>query len=63
MDYSTLSKEELEQLKKKYSSEVSALNNEQMAIKILLNALYGQLSNKHCRWFDIRIPRSITCTG
>lgn len=63
MDYSTLSTEELKQLKQKYSSEVSAYNNEQMAIKILLNALYGQLSNKHCRWFDIRIPRSITCTG
>lgn len=63
MDYSTLSTEELKQLKQKYSSEVSAYNNEQMAIKILLNALYGQLSNRHCRWFDIRIPRSITCTG
>lgn len=29
----------------------------------MLNALYGQLSNRFCRWFDIRIPRSITCTG
>lgn len=63
MDYSTLSLDELYKLKKQYSDEVSALHNEQMAIKILLNALYGQLSNKYCRWFDIRLPRSITCTG
>lgn len=63
MDYSSMSKEELLELKHKLENEVSSYNNEQMAIKILLNALYGQLSNRFCRWFDIRIPRSITCTG
>lgn len=43
--------------------KVTALDKEQIAVKILLNALYGQLSNVGCRWFDIRIPRSITSTG
>lgn len=62
-NYTDKSLEELNKMKKHYSDEVSALHNEQMAIKILLNALYGQLSNKYCRWFDIRLPRSITCTG
>ena len=62
-EYSSMSEDELKSLKQKLSNEVSSYNNEQMAIKILLNALYGQLSNRFCRWFDIRIPRSITCTG
>lgn len=35
MNYSEMTTEELLKLKSKYNSEVSALNNEQMAIKIL----------------------------
>ena len=62
-EYKDFTVEQLEAEQHKLSNEVSSFNNEQMAIKILLNALYGQLSNRFCRWFDIRIPRSITCTG
>ena len=62
-EYKDFTLEQLEVEQHKLENEVSSYNNEQMAIKILLNALYGQLSNRFCRWFDIRIPRSITCTG
>lgn len=44
-------------------NQISTYKNEQMAIKVLMNSLYGQLGNKFCRWYDIRIPRSITKTG
>lgn len=48
---------------KELKTLISTYKNEQLAIKVLMNALYGQLGNKYCRWYDIRIPRSITKTG
>lgn len=45
------------------SNEISRLNNMQMAIKILINAFYGQLANAYSRYFDLRLARAITLSG
>jgi DNA polymerase elongation subunit (family B) len=44
-------------------TNISTFNNKQMALKILLNSLYGALSNIYFRYFDIRLAESITMTG
>jgi DNA polymerase elongation subunit (family B) len=48
-----------------YSIErnISIYENQQMAIKILLNSLYGALGNQYFRFFDQRIAEAITLTG
>ena len=43
--------------------DISLYENEQMAIKILLNSLYGALGNKYFRYFDLRVAEGITLTG
>lgn len=43
--------------------EIITLNNQQMAVKILMNSLYGALSNQYFRYYDIRVAESITVTG
>jgi DNA polymerase elongation subunit (family B) len=43
--------------------KITALNNQQMAIKILMNSLYGALGNKYFRYFDQRVAESITMAG
>ena len=43
--------------------EINQLNNRQMAIKILLNSLFGALGNQYYRYFDLRIAEGITLTG
>jgi DNA polymerase elongation subunit (family B) len=43
--------------------DISRYENEQMAIKILLNSLYGALGNKYFRYFDLRVAEGITLTG
>jgi DNA polymerase elongation subunit (family B) len=43
--------------------EMNQLDNSQMAIKILMNSLYGALGNKYFRYFDIRIAEGITLSG
>ena len=50
---------------KLYSIErdISIAENKQMAIKILLNSLYGALGNRYFRFFDQRIAEAITLTG
>ena len=44
-------------------SEINQLENNQMAIKILLNSLYGALANKHFKYFDNALAESVTLTG
>jgi len=44
-------------------TQISLLNNMQMAIKILLNSGYGAISNTHFRYFDLRIAEAITLSG
>ncbi len=43
--------------------DIAIRENQQMAIKILLNSLYGALGNKYFRFFDQRIAEAITLTG
>ena len=43
--------------------EINRLENRQMAIKILLNSLYGALGNKYFRYFDQRVAEGITTSG
>ena len=43
--------------------EIATCENQQMAIKILMNSLYGAMGNVHFRYFDIRIADSITASG
>lgn len=50
---------EIEQAK---LEQVEAANNS-MAIKILLNSMYGALTNEHCRWFSMALGESITLSG
>jgi DNA polymerase elongation subunit (family B) len=45
------------------SKEISRLDNLQMALKILLNSLYGALANKHFRYYDLRMAEGITLSG
>ena len=45
------------------TKQISALNNKQMAAKILLNSCYGALGNQYFRYFDIRQAESITLSG
>ena len=43
--------------------EIVTLENKQLAIKILLNSLYGALGNKHFHYFDIRLAEGVTLSG
>jgi DNA polymerase elongation subunit (family B) len=43
--------------------EISNLENRQMAIKILLNSLYGALANKHFLYFSTGLAEGVTLTG
>jgi len=43
--------------------EISNLENRQMAIKILLNSLYGALANKHFLYFSTGLAEGVTITG
>jgi DNA polymerase elongation subunit (family B) len=43
--------------------EINQLENRQMALKILLNSLYGALGNKYFRYFDMRMAEAITLSG
>lgn len=45
------------------SREIGRLENTQMAIKILLNSLYGSLGSQYFRYFDMRIAEGITLSG
>ena len=65
-----LSKKELEACDKSNKEEVYRIErdiahfeNQQTAIKILLNSLYGALGNKYFRYFTMEIAEGITITG
>lgn len=44
-------------------NEINQLENNQMAIKILLNSLYGALGNKYFKYFNYALAESVTLTG
>ena len=43
--------------------EINRLHNQQMAIKILMNSLYGALGNQHFKYFDLRLAEGVTLSG
>jgi DNA polymerase elongation subunit (family B) len=43
--------------------EINRLDNTQMAVKILLNSLYGALGNQYFRYFEMDIAEGITLSG
>ena len=48
---------------KKLENEIANLDNQQTAIKILMNSLYGALANKYFRYFDHNIAEGVTMSG
>jgi len=48
---------------KEIEREISTAQNKQMAIKILMNSLFGAIGNKWYRYFDLRVAEGITLTG
>ena len=57
-------KQEYEQTgNKALEAEINQLENNQMAIKILLNSLYGAMANKWFKYFDNALAESVTLTG
>lgn len=48
---------------KKLENEIATMDNQQMAIKILMNSLYGALANKYFRYFDQKIAEGVTTSG
>ena len=49
--------------KERVEGRIAKLETEQMAIKILLNSLYGAMGNIYFRYFDLRIAEGVTLTG
>ena len=43
--------------------EINTCGNQQMAIKILMNSLYGALGNQYFKYFDIRLAEGVTLSG
>jgi DNA polymerase elongation subunit (family B) len=48
---------------RKIQSDIEISKNNQMAIKLLLNSLYGAMGNRYFRYFDLDIAKSVTLTG
>ena len=67
----TVVKKRMLELKQQYEksksteleAQINQAENNQMAIKILLNSLYGALANKHFKYFDNALAESVTLTG
>ena len=47
----------------KCEREISRLENQQIAVKILLNSLYGAMGNKYFQYYDTRIAEGTTLSG
>jgi DNA polymerase elongation subunit (family B) len=43
--------------------QITKLNTTQMAIKIMMNSLYGALGNRWFRYYDVRVAEAITLSG
>ena len=48
---------------KELENEITIHDNTQMAVKILMNSLYGALANQYFRYFDLKIAEAITTSG
>ena len=47
-------------VKYEIEKKISHYDNEQMALKILMNSLYGAMSNEYFRYYDVRMAESIS---
>jgi|SaaInl5LU_22_DNA_1037371.scaffolds.fasta_scaffold01838_3 DNA polymerase elongation subunit (family B) len=56
-------KEQQKGTTKEIEKQIASLNNKQMAVKILMNSLFGAIGNKWYRYFDLRVAEGITLTG
>ena len=43
--------------------QMNQLDNSQLAVKILLNSLYGAMGNQYFRYYDLRIAEGVTLSG
>lgn len=62
-DFSNYSDEELLNLLREEEALVVRYNLFQLAMKILINSLYGALAEKSFRFYDVRLAEAITSTG
>ena len=46
-----------------HDNKIAALDNKQLALKIVMNSAYGAMASKHFRYFDIRLAKAITMSG
>lgn len=58
-----MTNEELLKQIQQVEDKISSLDNLQMAIKILINSLYGAIGNEHFRYYDKRMAEGITLSG
>ena len=63
MKLESLSDQQLVDLYRQQKNQSSAKHNAQMAKKIMLNSLYGALSNRYFRWYDRRLGEAVTLSG
>jgi DNA polymerase elongation subunit (family B) len=61
--YNEMTLEELTALETKMKKDITYLDNQNLAIKVLLNSIYGTFANKHSSLMDIDNATSITMTG
>ena len=48
---------------KRLENDITIFDNQQMAVKILMNSLYGALANQYFRYFDLKIAEAVTTSG
>ena len=48
---------------KEAEKNITRLNTQQMAIKIMMNALYGAMGNRWFRYYDVRLAEAVTLSG
>lgn len=48
---------------REHEYKISKYHNKQLSAKISINAAYGMLSNRYCRWYSADLAESITMSG
>lgn len=62
-DFSSLSDQELFQLKNKFEFEISKYHNFQLVRKIQLNSAYGAVGNEFFRFYSTELAEAVTLSG
>jgi DNA polymerase elongation subunit (family B) len=63
VDYSSLSLEELNELLNSFQKKSSDFYNEEQAVKLTLNSIYGALGNQYFALFNPDVAESVTLQG